>query len=251
MLNHPTLDQLKTLKLTGMYKAFCEQSRSNELHALSFEERLGLLIDREITERANRALNARLRNAKLKQQASIEDIDTRHPRALDKGLLASLLNPQWIGAHRNILITGPTGVGKTFIGCALAHMACREGFSALYVRLPRLLPELAIGKGDGRYARLFRALAKVNVLLLDDWALAKLSPEARHDLLELIDERHERGATIVTSQLPVTHWHEWVNDPTLADAMLDRLVHNSYQIALKGESLRKKKETLTSHDETK
>ena len=251
MLNHPTIEKLKTLKLTGMHKAFCEQSRANELHALSFEERLGLLIDREITERANRALTARLRHAKLKQQASVEDIDTRHPRALDKALLASLLNPRWISAHRNVLITGPTGVGKTFIGCALAHMACREGFSALYVRLPRLLPELALGKGDGRYARLFRALAKANVLLLDDWALAPLTPEARHDLLELIDERHERGATIITSQLPVAHWHEWVNDPTLADAMLDRLVHNSYQIALKGESLRKKKAALTNSDETK
>lgn len=251
MLNHPTLEKLKTLKLTGMHKALSEQSATPELHALGFEERLGLLVDREISERANRALTARLRHARLKQQAAVEDIDTRHPRALDKALLRDLLNPQWITAHRNVLITGPTGVGKTFIGCALAHLACREGFSALYVRLPRLLPELAIGKGDGRYARLFRGLAKVNVLLLDDWALSPLTPDARHDLMELIDERHERGATIITSQLPVAHWHEWVNDPTLADAILDRLVHRSYQIALKGESLRKRKETLTTEPETK
>lgn len=251
MLHHPTLEKLKTLKLIGMHKALTEQSQQRELQSLSFEDRLGLALDRELTERENRALTTRLRNARLKQLAAVEDIDTRHPRALDKAMLAGLLNPQWITAHRNILITGPTGVGKTFIGCALAHLACREGFSALYVRLPRLLPELAIGKGDGRYARLFRTLAKTQVLLLDDWALAPLAPEARHDLLELIDERHERGATLITSQLPVAHWHEWVNDPTVADAILDRLLHNSYQIALKGESLRKKKAVLTHYGETK
>lgn len=250
MLNHPTLDKLKTLKLTGMHKALAEQSAQGGLPGLSFEERLGLLIDRELTERENRALATRLRNAKLKQAAAVEDIDYRAPRALDKGLLRDLLNPQWIAAHRNVLITGPTGVGKTFIACALAHLACREGFSALYVRLPRLLPELAIAKGDGRYARLFRGLAKANVLLLDDWALAPLNQDARHDLLELIDERHERGATIITSQLPVALWHDWINDPTLADAILDRLAHHSYQIALQGESLRKSKTTLTTHDAT-
>jgi len=250
MLNHPTLDKLKTLKLTGMHRALAEQSTQGGLPDLSFEERLGLLIDRELTERENRALATRLRNAKLKQAASMEDIDYRAPRALDKGLLRDLLNPQWIAAHRNVLITGPTGVGKTFIACALAHLACREGFSALYVRLPRLLPELAIAKGDGRYARLFRSLAKAGVLLLDDWALAPLSQDARHDLLELIDERHERGATIITSQLPVALWHDWVNDPTLADAILDRLTHHSYQIALNGESLRKPKTTLTTNDAT-
>lgn len=247
MLNHPTLDKLQALKLTGMYKALSEQMAMVDLVDLSFEERLGLLVDREMTERDTRRLSTRLRKAKLRQSACIEDLDYRHPRGLDKSLLATLATCQWIRERHNVLITGPTGIGKTWIACALGHKACREGFTALYVRLPRLLQELPISKGDGRYVKLMASLAKTDLLLLDDWGLATLSDENRRDLLELLEDRHDRRATIVTSQFPVEHWHEAIGDPTLADAILDRLVHNAYKITLKGESMRKRRAKLTSN----
>lgn len=245
MLNHPTLDKLQALKLTGMYKALCEQMAMSDLADLRFEERLGLLVDREMTERDTRRLGTRLRKAKLRQSACIEDLDYRHPRGLDKSLLTSLATCHWIRERHNVLITGPTGIGKTWIACALGHKACREGFTALYVRLPRLLQELPIAKGDGRYVKLMASLAKTDLLLLDDWGLATLSDENRRDLLELLEDRHDRRATIVTSQFPLEHWHEAIGDPTLADAILDRLVHNAYKIILKGESMRKRRVKLT------
>lgn len=250
MLNHPTLDKLQTLKFTGMAKALAEQMALPEIEKLSFEERLGLLVDREMTERDDRRLKSRLRKARLKQQACLEEIDYRHARGLDRSLMADLASCQWAKKHLNILITGPTGVGKSWIACALAQKACREGYSAQYLRLPRLLEELTLAKGDGSYPKLLTSLAKINVLILDDWGLSKLTAEQRHDLLEILEDRHDMRSTIVTSQLPINKWHQIIGDPTLADAIMDRLVHNAYKINLKGESMRKKKAKLTSTTES-
>lgn len=245
MLHHPTLEKLHALRLSGMYQALVEQMQMPEITALSFEERLGLLVDRESTERENRRLITRLRQAKLRQTACIEDIDYRHPRGLDKALMTRLVTCQWVHDRQNILITGPTGIGKTWLACALGHKACRDGWTALYLRLPRFLQELPITKGDGRYGKLMTTLAKTDLVILDDWALAPLSDENRRDLLELLDDRYDRRATVVTSQLPVDHWHEAIGEATLADAILDRLVHNAYKITLQGESMRKRQTTLT------
>ena len=245
MLTHPTLDKLQTLRLTGMVNALSEQMHMPDISDLSFEERLGLLVDREMTERSDRRLKTRLRQAKLRLSAALEDIDYRHPRGLDKSLMISLASCQWVKDRRNILITGPTGVGKTWIACALGQTACRQGYTTLYLRLPRLLQELPIAKGDGRYPKLMASLAKTDVLILDDWALAKLSDEHRHDLLEILEDRHDRRSTLVTSQFPLEHWHEAIGNPTLADAILDRLVHNAYKITLKGDSMRKRLATQT------
>jgi len=246
MLNHPTLDKLHELRFTGMARALTEQMALPDIDDLSFEERLGLLVDREATEREDRRLQTRLRQAKLKQNACIEDIDFKQPRGMDKSLILDLAQCQWIKKRLNLLITGPTGVGKTWVACALAQKACREGFTSLYLRLPRLLQELPIAKGDGTYTRLLTRLAKVDVLILDDWGLSKLIAEQRRDLLEILEDRHDTRSTIVTSQLPLDQWHHIIGDPTLADAILDRLVHNAYKINLKGESMRKNKSKLTA-----
>jgi DNA replication protein DnaC len=245
MLKHPTLDKLHALKLTGMAAALADQSATPDITDLTFEERLGLLVDRELTERDNRRMSSRLRRAKLRHTAILEDIDYRHSRGLDKGLVQSLAGCQWVKEHLNVLITGPTGVGKTWLACALAHKACREGYTAQYVRLTRLLRELTIAKGDGQYAKLLTNLAKVDVLILDDWGLMKLSAENRRDLLEVLEDRHGRRSTIATSQLPMDQWHDVIGDATLADAILDRLVHNAYKINLRGESMRKRQAKLT------
>ena len=245
MLKHPTLDKLHALKLTGMAAALADQSATPDIMELSFEERLGLLVDREMTERDNRRMSSRLRRARLRHNAVLEDLDYRHSRGLDKGLVQSLAGCQWVKEHLNVLITGPTGVGKTWLACALAHKACREGHTAQYVRLTRLLRELTIAKGDGQYAKLLTNLAKVDVLILDDWGLMKLSAENRRDLLEVLEDRHGRRSTIATSQLPMDQWHDVIGDATLADAILDRLVHNAYKINLRGESMRKRQAKLT------
>lgn len=228
-----------------MAAALAEQRAMPDIEELAFEERLGLLIDREVTERENRRLSSCLRRAKLKHNAALEDIDYRHPRGLDKSLIQSLAACQWVSEHLNILITGPTGVGKTWLACALAQKACREGHTALYLRLPRLLQEMAIAKGDGRYSKLLATLAKTEVLILDDWGLAQLAPEHRRDLLEILEDRHGTRSTLATSQLPIDQWHGLIGDPTLADAILDRLVHNAYKINLKGSSMRKHQAKLT------
>jgi DNA replication protein DnaC len=241
MLTHPTLDRLQTLKLTGMARALAEQFEHPEAEGLTFLERLGLLVDREETDRETRRLATRLRQARLREQATVEDLDFRHPRGLDKALILSLTDGEWLRRHRNVLITGPTGTGKTYLGCALAHQACREGFSARYLRLPRLFAELALGRGDGRYVKLLLALAKTDLLVLDDLGLAPLADAERHDLLEILEERHGRRSTLVTSQLPVASWYAALGDPTLADAILDRLVHNAYKLELTGESMRKER----------
>ena len=245
MLKHPTLDKLHALKLTGMAAALADQSATPDITDLSFEERLGLLVDREMTERDNRRMTSRLRRAKLRHTAILEDLDYRNSRGLDKGLVQSLAGCQWVKEHLNVLITGPTGVGKTWLACALAHKACREGYTAQYVRLTRLLRELTIAKGDGQYSKLLTSLAKVDVLILDDWGLMKLSAENRRDLLEVLEDRHGRRSTIATSQLPIEEWHGVIGDATLADAILDRLVHNAYKINLRGESMRKRQAKLT------
>lgn len=247
MLKHPTLDKLHALKLNGMAAALTDLSLTPESEQMSFEERLGLLVDREMTERENRRMSSRLRRAKLRHTASLEDIDYRSPRGLDQGLIQSLGSCQWIKEHLNLLITGPTGVGKTWLACALAHKACREGYTAYYVRLNRLFHELSVAKGDGQYPRLLANLAKVDVLLLDDWGLMKMTAENRRDLLEVMEDRQGRRSTIATSQLPIEEWHGVIGDATLADAILDRLVHNAYKINLRGESMRKKRKKLTEN----
>jgi len=239
MLTHPTSEKLQALRLLGMLKALDEQQRMPEIEDLCFEERLGLLVDREVTERDNRRLSSRLRNAKLRLDAAVEDITYRPVRGLDKSLMLALSSCRWIDEHLNILITGATGVGKSYIACALAQKACREGHSVLYFRLPRLLQELGLARVDGRYGKLLATLAKTGVVVLDDLGLGPLTDEQRRDLLEMFDDRHGNRSTIVTSQLPVKHWHEALGDPTLADAILDRLVHNSHRIDLKGDSMRK------------
>ena len=248
MLHHPTLDKLQQLKLTGMRRALQDQAAMPEISAIPFEERLGLLVDRELTERDNRRMQMRLRSAKLKQNTALEDVDFKSPRGLDRGLILKLADCAWVAEHLNVLITGPTGVGKTWLACALAHKACREGYSALYARIPRLLQELDMGRADGRYAKVMRQLSKTEVLVLDDWGLATLTDQHRRDLLEIMDDRYNLRATLVTSQLPVTHWHEAVGDPTLADAILDRVVHNAYKINLSGNSMRKQRGKLTTEN---
>lgn len=248
MMNHPLLDKLRQLKCDGMKIALQEQMQQDNIDSLSFEERLMLLLDREVTQRNHRRLQLRLKQAKLKQTSCIEDIDFKSSRGLDKSQLLSLASCQWIREHHNILLVGATGTGKTYIACALAHKACLEGFTSAYLRLPRLFQELLIAKGDGRYTRLMQQLAKIDVLILDDWGLNPFTDEQSRDLLEILDDRHRLRSTIVTSQLPIKHWHETLGNPTLADAVLDRLVHNAYKIQLKGESLRKKSSTML--DET-
>lgn len=245
MLYHPTLDKLKSLKLCGMVRELEEQSGHPGINELSFEERLGLLIDRELTDRQNRRLKTRLQQARLKQQSCLEDIDYQANRGLDRALIQSFQDCQWIENHLNILITGPTGVGKSWIACALAQKACREGYTALYQRMPRLFHELTLAKGDGSLGKLFQKLQKTQVLILDDWGLSKFNAELRRDFLEILEDRHGCRSTIVTSQLPVDQWHDNIGDSTLADAIMDRLVHNAYKINLKGESLRKKQAKLT------
>ena len=245
MLTHPILEKLQQMKFYGMLTALEEQMQMADISKLSFEDRLALLVDREMTERENRRLKTRLRKAKLRQNACIEDIDFRHPRGLDKTLFMQLADCRYLKEHNNVLIIGPTGVGKTYLACALAQNACRSGYTALYYRLPRLLHELSIAKADGRYSNLLRSIARTDLLVLDDWGLSKFIKEQRHDLLEILEDRNGLRSTLVTSQLPVKHWHEIIADPTLADAILDRFIHNAYKLNMKGDSMRKKLSKLT------
>ena len=246
MLTHPTIDKLRTLKFTGMAKAMEEQMSMPDIESLSFDERLGLLIDREMTARENRRLDTRLRKAKLRQNVPVEDIDYHHPRGLDKSLILKLSDCNWIREHNNLIITGPTGTGKTFLACAIAQKACREGYSTQYLRLNRLFQDLVIAKGDGRYSKLLSSFAKTDLLLFDDFGIAKLNQDQARDLLEILDDRHGIRSTIFTSQFPIEKWHDLIGDPTLADAIMDRLVHNAYKIKLKGDSMRKKNSRLTN-----
>ena len=241
MLTHPTLDQLQTLGLHGMARAFASLAADPNAADLTHAEWLGLLLDHEASDRQDRRLKARLRYARLRHQASIEDVDYRTARGLDRALFQALAGGRWIEEAQNLIIEGPTGVGKSWLACALGHKACRDNRTVLYQRIPRLFSDLTLGKGDGRYPRLMRALGGVKLLILDDWGLEPLGPEQRHDRLEIVEDRYGRGATLITSQVPVDRWHDVIGDPTLADAILDRLVHNAHRIQLKGESLRRQR----------
>lgn len=240
MLIEPTLDSLNRLKLHGMAAALSEQLTQSSTHGLSFEERLGLLVDRELTYRDNRRLTRLLQLAQLKQRACLEDIDLRSRRGLDRAQLASLASCDWVRGAHNLLIHGPTGSGKTFLACALAHQACRQGLSAVYLRAPRLFEELNLCHADGSFRKRLAALAKVSLIVIDDFAIAPIAARERSDLLEVLDDRVGTRSTIITSQLPIEHWHDYIGDPTLADAILDRLLHSAHKIHLEGESMRKR-----------
>lgn len=240
MLTHPLFEQLRTLRCQGMIEALQEQLGAPDINQVPFDERLALLVERECILRDNRRMINRLRQAKLKEEACLEDIDYQSPRGLSKAIVARLTLCQWITNKQNLLITGPTGTGKTWLGCAFANQACRQGYSARYIRLPRLFYTLEIAKGDGSYTKLIDTLAKTQLLILDDWGVAPMIDTHRRDLLEIMDDRYNRSSTLITSQLPVNLWHESIGDTTLADAILDRLVHNAHRLEMKGESLRKK-----------
>jgi DNA replication protein DnaC len=240
MLDASTLDKLAALRLDAMAIAWQEQQRRTDHDALTFDERFGMLVDAQWLARENRRLQRALQEARLRlTQASLEAIDHRPQRPLDKALLRQLATGRWIREHHNVVITGPTGTGKTFIACALAHHACRSGFRALYRRLPRLFEELTLAHADGGYSRLLARLARIDVLVLDDWGLAPLRDQDRRDLLEIFEDRYGTRSTILTSQLPIEHWHDHLGEATVADAICDRLLHNAHRIALKGPSRRK------------
>ena len=240
MLTHPTHDRLIALGLAGMAKALEEQRRQPDIEALSFEERLALLVDREAIERENKRLGNRLKFAGLRQTAIVEDADMKVARGLDKALWSKLVAGDWIARHQNLAIIGKTGLGKSWLACALGHKACRDDRSVLYHRMPRLFDALALARGDGRHARMLKNLARVDLLILDDWGLGAITHEQARDLLEIMEDRHGRGSTIVTSQVAVEHWHELIPNPTIADAILDRLVHNAHRLVLDDESIRKR-----------
>jgi DNA replication protein DnaC len=251
MLTHPTLDQLRALKLDGMADAFIELQQQDMAKDLSHAEWLGLLVDREMANRTTKRVQIRLRAAHLRHgQACVEDVDYRAQRQLDKALFQQLATGRWIAEHRNLFVIGPTGIGKSWLACALAHKACRDGYTVHYTRVPRLFAELELQHGDGRFPRLFRTLTKVNLLILDDWGPERLSASQRRDLMEIIEERHGRSSTLITSQLPVEAWHEVIGEPTFADAILDRVVHNAYRLALNGPSIRKLQAAHAAEAET-
>jgi len=243
MLAHPTLDQLHALGLAGMAKAFGDLAADPEVVALGHADWLALLLDREAAWRQDRRFAARLRHARLRQQAAPEDIDYRASRGLDRTLLKTLLEGQWIDAGDGLVITGPTGVGKSWLACAIGHKACRDNRQVLYQRVPKMFDDLALAHGDGSFGRRLKSLGAAELLILDDWGLEPLTAHARHDLLEILEDRYGRRSTLVTSQVPVADWHGLIGQATYADAILDRLVHNAHRLDLSGESLRRTRST--------
>ena len=241
MLAHPTLELLHALGLHGMAKAFKELDQNAEAHALSHAEWLGLLLEHEATLRRQKRFEARARAARLRHPASVEDVNYRAARGLDRALFLKLAGCEWIAERRNLMITGACGLGKSWLACALGQKACREDLSVAYYRMPRLFETLALARGDGRYGKLLRSLARVKLLILDDWGPEALTPEQARDLLEIVEDRYDAGSILITSQAPINRWHDMIGIPTLADAILDRLVHNAYRIELSGESLRKQR----------
>ena len=242
MLPEQTLDKLYAMKLTGMAEAWNEHRQQPHSADLSFDDRLGLLVERQWLWKENRALATRLQYARLKQAACLEDVDFRHPRGLKRAAVDQLAAGDWIRQRRHCLITGPTGVGKSYLACALAHQACRQGFRVLYYYGPKLFRELALAQADGSLTRLLKKLARVDLLVIDDWGLTPLKPDQYRLFLEILDDRQGTGAVLITSQYPVHTWHELIGEPTVGDAILDRLVHSAYQLDLKGDSLRKKQD---------
>jgi DNA replication protein DnaC len=250
MLTQPTIEKLNFMKLAAMARAFADQLQCPDMASLSFEERFGLIVDYQMTALENRKMLNRLKNAKLRLSASIEDLDFRQGRGMDRSTVMSLAQNQWVKNHHNILVTGPTGAGKSYLACALAQKACRDGHSVLYQRLPRLLQDIAVSRHDGRYSKLLAPITKCEVLILDDLLISPLTRDEQRELLEIVEERYDRKATVITSQLPVKAWHDAMQDPTLADAILDRLVHNAYKLELKGESMRRKRSLLDQKTKT-
>lgn len=241
MLTHPTLDLLQSLNLQGMATAFRDLQAQPEAQSLEHAEWLALLLEHEATARRQKRFEARARAARLRHAASVEDVDYRAARGLDRAMFLKLAACDWIRARHNLLITGPCGLGKSWLACALGHKACREDLSVAYHRVPRLFAALALARGVGRYSRMLRSIARVDLLILDDWGPETLNAEQRRDLLEIVEDRHETRSIILTSQIPVDRWYDMIGDPTIADAILDRLVHSAYRIELQGESLRKKR----------
>jgi DNA replication protein DnaC len=241
MLNQPTLEKLQAMKLHGMADAFRAQLETTDSHALTFEERFALLVDQQWLWKENRALARRLRSARLKEKGVIEDIDYQHPRGLDRKLIRTLATGEWVRQHQHILLLGPTGIGKTWLACALAQKACRDGFTILHKRAAELFRELAVAHVDGSFGRLLTRLSRIDILVLDDFAMAPLKDSERRDFLEICDDRYQRRSLILTSQMPLAHWHEQIGDVSVADSILDRVVHNAYRIELNGESMRKKR----------
>ena len=239
MLKHPTFDLLHNLGLSGMAAAFRTLEGQPETRNMDHAEWLGLLLDHEVTARNQKRFEARARVARLRMNATIEDVDYRAVRGLDRAMFLKLTTCDWIRAGHNLLVTGPTGLGKSWLVCALGQKACRDDFSVAYHRAPRLFASLALARGLGRHDRLMRSLGRAELLILDDWGPEKLTAEQRRDLMDIIEDRHQRRSTILTSQLPVERWYDLIGDPTIADAILDRLAHNAYRIELQGESLRK------------
>jgi DNA replication protein DnaC len=238
MLTNPTIEKLQALRLMAMAEAFDQQRSSSQYAELSFDDRLGLLVDTEWTARERRRLSQRLRHAKLRYPASLEDVDFSTPRGLNREAVLSLGTGVWIRDHHNLLITGPTGIGKSWLASAFVQSACRHGFSATYVRAPRLLHELAVSRGDGSYARLLTKLAKLDLIAIDDWLLAALTEAERRDLLEVIEDRSERRSTLIASQIPPTAWHAAIGEPSVADAICDRILHHAHRLTLKGPTMR-------------
>jgi len=241
MLNQPTMEKLLTMRLHGMVEALKTQEQDPSVNELSFLERLSLLVDQQWSWRENQALERRLKAAKLRGPACVEDIDYRAARGLDKSVVRALANSAWVRNHENIFVIGPCGVGKSFIALALAQKACRDGHSALYLRAAALLRDLALARADGSLRQLLARLSRIDVLVIDDWAMAPLSEVERREIWEVCEDRYQTRSTILTSQLPVSRWHEQIGDPTIADGILDRLVHNAHRIEMRGESMRKKR----------